>query len=76
MPAEQIKDQRDRTPFRPCRLHLTDGARVEVVRSAHSLFSSDRHQLVFFPPTGGVWVADPSEVAAAVYEPPGRPARE
>jgi hypothetical protein len=74
--VEQIKDLRDRTPFRPFRLHLTSGASVEVVSSDHLLFSPDRRQLVLFLPTGGVWVMDPSEVAAVVYEPTRRTARK
>lgn len=76
MTIEQIKDLRDRMPFQPFRLHLTSGASVEVVSSDHLLFSPDRRQLVLFLPTGGVWVVDPSEVAAAAYEPPRRTARK
>ena len=76
MPLEQIEGLRDRTPFRPFRLHLTSGATVGVVSSDHLLFSPDRRQLVLFLPSGGVWVLDPAEVAAAVYEPPRKAPRK
>jgi len=65
MTLEQIKDLRDRTPFRPFRLHQTSGATVAVVSNDHLLFSPDRRQLVLFLPSGAVWVLDPGEVAAA-----------
>jgi len=74
MTLKQIKARRDRTPFRPFRLHLTSGATVEVVSNDHLLFSPDRRQLVLFLPSSGVWVLDPAEVAAAVYEPPRKAA--
>jgi hypothetical protein len=64
MTLEQIKDLRDRTPFRPLRLHLTSGATVAVVSNDHLLFSPDWRQLVLFLSSGAVWVLDPAEVAA------------
>ena len=69
MTLEQIKDLRDRTPFRPFRLHLTGGATVAVVSNDHLLFSPDRRQLVLFLPSGAVWVLDPGEVAAPRAKP-------
>lgn len=76
MTTEPIKDLRSRVPFRPFRLHLTSGASVQVVSSDHLLFSPDRRQLALFLPTGGVWGVDPTEVAAAVYDPPARSAQK
>ncbi len=76
MTAAQLKDLLERTPFRPFSLHLTSGATVPVASSDHLLFSPDRRQLVLFLPSGGVWVLDPDEVAAAVYEPPRKAARK
>jgi hypothetical protein len=76
MTIEQIKDLRNRTPFRPFSLHLTSGATLPVASGDHLLFSPDRRQLVLFLPTGGVWVLDPKEVADAVYDPPKRTSRK
>lgn len=76
MSIPQLKDLLERTPFRPFRLHLTSGATVPVASSDHLLFSPDRRLLVLFLPSGGVWVIDPTEVAAAVLDPPRKPARK
>ncbi len=75
MTTAQIKDILERSPFRPFSLHLTSGATVPVASSDHLLFSPDRRQLVLFLPSGGVWVLDPGEVAAAVYDPPRKATR-
>jgi hypothetical protein len=72
----QLKDLLERTPFRPFRLHLTSGATVPVASSDHLLFSPDRRLLVLFLPSGGVWVIDPTEVAAAVLDTPRKAARK
>lgn len=76
MSIPRLRDLRERTPFRPFRLHLTSGATVPVASSDHLLFSPDRRLLVLFLPRGGVWVIDPTEVAAAVLDPPRKTARK
>jgi hypothetical protein len=76
MTIEQIKDLRDRTPFRPRTPHPTSGATVPVASGDHLLFSPDSQRLVLFLPTGRVWVLDPQEVAGVVYGPPNRTSRK
>ena len=74
MTLEQIKDLRDRTPFRPFRLHLTSGATVAVVCNDHLLFSPDWRQLVLFLSSGAVWVFGPGRSRRRARKAGQRPA--
>lgn len=64
MSVKDIKELRDRAPFKPFFLHLTSGRTLKVATADHLLFSPRRDLLVLFPPSGGICVIDPQQVAS------------
>ena len=65
MTLKTLKELRDRTPFKPFELHLSNGHTLPVVSTDHLFVFPTHAELLVVMPDGGFRFVDPAQVVSA-----------
>ena len=65
MTIKALRQLRDRTPFQPFELHLSNGQTLPVVSTDHLFFIPTHAELLVVLPKSGFHFVDPAQVVSA-----------
>ncbi|MEK7675553.1 MAG: hypothetical protein AAB676_06950 [Verrucomicrobiota bacterium] len=64
MTLKTIREMREVTPFRPFKIHLTDGRALPVATPDHLFLFPTHAEILVVMPDGGFHFVDPAQIAS------------